>query len=84
MDVKASLVKHVEPQDNLYGPPDGAVTLSSVPGYCGKVVSAGQSAFTLAKYGDGTVSYFGDVNAEKVTIETVGIIATGFIRIQQI
>jgi hypothetical protein len=77
MDVKACLVNHVEPQDNLYGPPDGAVTHSLAPGFGGNAVSAGQSAFTLAKYGDGTVSYFGDVNAEQVTIDTVGIIATG-------
>ena len=74
MDVKACLVNHVDPQDNLYGPPDGAVTHSLGPGFGGNAVAAGQSAFTLAKYGDGTVSYFGDVNAEKVTIETVGII----------
>jgi hypothetical protein len=74
MDVKACLVTNVEPQDNLYGVPDGAVTHSLGPGFGGKPVGAGQSAFTLAKYGDGTVSYFGDINAEKVTVETVGII----------
>jgi hypothetical protein len=77
MDVKACLVTNVEPQDNLYGSPDGAVTHSLGPGFGGNAVRAGQSAFTLAKYGDGTVSYFGDVNAERVTVETVGIIAKG-------
>lgn len=77
MDVKACLLTDIEPQDNLYGPPNGAVTHSLAPGFGGNPVSADQSAFTLAKYGDGTVSYFGDVNAERVTIETVGIIAKG-------
>lgn len=77
MDVKACLVNGVAPHDNLFGTIDGAVTHSLGPGMGGKPVAAGQSAFTLAKYGEGTVSYFGDVNAEAVTIETVAIVAKG-------
>jgi hypothetical protein len=79
MDVKACLVNGVAPHDNLFGTLDGAITPSLAPGMGGKSVAAGQSAFTLAKYGEGTVSYFGDVNAEAVTIETVAMVAKGSI-----
>jgi hypothetical protein len=74
MNVKACLVTNVEPEDNLYGPAEHAVTQSLVPGFGGKSVHAGQSAFTLAKFGEGTVSFFGDVNIEEETVKTVGIV----------
>jgi hypothetical protein len=85
MDVKACLVKGVSPDDNLFGTIDtvdvdgNAIlykTPSLAPGMGGKPVGVGQSCFALAKYGTGTVSYFGDVNAEVVTIATVAAIAT--------
>jgi hypothetical protein len=75
MNVKACLVTNVEPEDNLYGTGEGAVTHSLVPGFGGNAVPAGQSAFTLAKFGEGTVSFFGDVNIEDETVKTVGIVA---------
>lgn len=75
MNVKACMVYCDNPDDILYGPVDGAVTNSMVPGFAGNPVRAGQAAIALSKFGLGTVSFFGDVNCEDTTIKTVGLIA---------
>jgi hypothetical protein len=75
MNVKACMVTNVELEDRLYGAEDDAVTHSLVPGFRGIPVSSDQVAVALAKYGAGTVSFYGDVNIEEETIKTVGMIA---------
>jgi hypothetical protein len=75
MNVKACLVTCDNRDDILFGPDDGAVTYSIVPGFGGRPVSTGQAAIALSKFGRGTVSFFGDVNCEETTIKTVGCIA---------
>ena len=75
MNVKACLVTNVKLEDRLYGAEDDAVTNSHVPGFGGNAVSSDQIAIALAKCGAGTVSFYGDVNIEKETIKTVGMIA---------
>jgi hypothetical protein len=75
MNVKACLVTNVTPQDRLYSAEDGAVTSSLVPGFGGNPVSTGQVAIALGRCGAGTVSFYGDVNIEKETITTIGMIA---------
>jgi hypothetical protein len=74
MNVKATMVTSTKAEDILYGTREGAVTYSLVPMMAGKPVDAGQATFTLAKSGHGTVSFFGDVNQETPTIETIGVI----------
>jgi hypothetical protein len=77
MDIKGSMIKHVAPEDILFGTTEGSVSYSPVPGYGGRPIEANQAAFAVAKYGEGTVSFFADVNAEDCTMATIGIIAKG-------
>mgnify|MGYP006931569430 CR=1 FL=1 len=43
----------------------------------GRDIDEGQSTVSLGKYGEGSVSYFGDVNAEEKTCDIMAIIARG-------
>ncbi|KAI2494688.1 hypothetical protein MHU86_19823 [Fragilaria crotonensis] len=65
MSVKACMVTNVEPEERLYG----AIEDES------RGISEDLVAVTLARYGAGAVSFYGDVNIEEPTIRTVGMIA---------
>lgn len=58
---KAVYLSGVSPEDNLYSDCD----------------DEGQSAVAVGKYGAGSVSFFGDVNAEQKTCDIMAIIARG-------
>lgn len=77
MNVKCCMIKDVAPEDILFGSTKDSVSYSPVPSFGGHSIAAGQAAFAVARYGEGTVSFFGDINAEECTMTTVGIIAKG-------
>jgi hypothetical protein len=77
INVKACMVRNVEPQDLLYATDEDSRSHSLVPGFGGRQVETGSSAFTLAKCGKGTVSFFGDVNAEEETMRVLQIVVKG-------
>ena len=76
-NVKACMLTHVEPSDVLFGCVDDAQSYSVVPGFGGQEIEAGSTAIAFARYGSGTVSFFGDVNHEDDTIRIMSVIARG-------
>jgi hypothetical protein len=71
------MVKDVEPGDILFGTNDSSRSYSLVPGFGGQTVAADQAVFTLARVGEGTVTFFGDVNAEDTTMDILSLVAKG-------
>lgn len=63
-NAKAVIISGVAPEDNLFNDIDDDI-------------DEGQSAVAVGKYGEGSVSFFGDVNAEKKTCDIMAIIARG-------
>jgi hypothetical protein len=77
LNVKACMVKDVEPGDVLFGTDDNLRSHSLVPGFGGQTVATGQAVFTLARVGEGTVTFFGDMNAEDMTTDILCLVAKG-------
>ena len=61
----------------LFGAQEGARSYSLVPGFGGVEIDESNTAVAFARYGEGTVSYFGDVNHEQETLEIMSVIAMG-------
>jgi len=76
-NVKACMLTNVEPQDVLFGAHENARSYSLVPGFGGQEIDKSNTAVAFAQYGEGTVSFFGDVNHEDETLEIMSIIAMG-------
>ena len=76
-NAKAVLLSGVAPEDNLFSTSDESRSYSLVPMMGGREIEASQSAVSLGKYGKGSVSYFGDVNAEEETCDIIATIARG-------
>lgn len=76
-NAKAVLLKNVDVEDVLFGTTEDSSTYSLVPQMRGQDVEEGQCAVAHGKYGDGSVSFFGDVNAEQETCRVMSIIARG-------
>lgn len=74
-NAKAVLLKNVDVEDVLFGTTEDSSTYSLVPQMRGHDVEEGQCAVAHGKYGDGSVSFFGDVNAEQETCRIMSIIA---------
>ena len=74
-NVKACMLQDVQAQDALFASVDGATTYSLVPGFGGRTVQEGSTAVAWAKVGEGTVSFFGDVNYEEPTLDIMSVIA---------
>lgn len=74
-NVKACCLANVDPSDALYSTTDDSNTYSPVPGFGGRPVGTGQTAIAWSRFGEGTVSFFGDVNHEEPTLRTMAVIA---------
>jgi hypothetical protein len=78
INVKACMLKNVPADEILFGTGDGARAYSLVPHMAGGSVDAGMAAVALGKCGEGTISFFGDVNHEEETVRTIAIVARGY------
>ena len=76
-NAKTVMLSGVAPEDNLFSTSDESRSYSLVPMMSGRDIEGGQSAVALGKYGEGSISYFGDVNAEEETCDIMAIIARG-------
>mmetsp|Transcript_11043 Transcript_11043/g.16267 ORF Transcript_11043/g.16267 Transcript_11043/m.16267 type:complete len:288 (-) Transcript_11043:154-1017(-) len=76
-NVKAVLLSDVASEDNLFGTSEESTTYSLVPHMSGRDVDEGKCAIALGKCSEGSVSFFGDVNAEEDTCAIMAIIARG-------
>ncbi|KAK1733119.1 hypothetical protein QTG54_016257 [Skeletonema marinoi] len=76
-NAKTVMLSGVAPEDNLFSTSDDSRSYSLVPMMSGRDIEGGQSAVAVGKYGEGSVSYFGDVNAEDETCDVMAIIARG-------
>mmetsp|Transcript_28486 Transcript_28486/g.61051 ORF Transcript_28486/g.61051 Transcript_28486/m.61051 type:complete len:299 (+) Transcript_28486:62-958(+) len=77
-NVKACMIKNVEPVDILFGAEEGASSYSLVPGFGGQSIGKEEVAIALGAFGQGTVSFFGDVNYEDSTLKIMAIVARGY------
>lgn len=77
INVKATLLKDVPQEEVLFGTVDGAKSYSLVPHMRGQSIGGGSAAVALGKCGEGTVSFFGDVNHQDETVRTIAILARG-------
>ena len=77
ISVKACMLDNVEPEDCLFGTTADSVSQSLVPFMAGDSIGEGLCAVAFARYGDGTVSFFGDVNAEADTVKIMAVVARG-------
>jgi hypothetical protein len=55
----------------------GAITTSIVPGFGGASLEDNMCAVAVGRYGAGFISFFGDVNAETSTLDTVTTLCRG-------
>jgi hypothetical protein len=78
INVKACMLKNVPADEILFGTDDGARSYSLVPHMAGQSISEGMAAVALGKCGEGTISFFGDVNHEDETVQTIAIVARGY------
>ena len=69
------MLSGVAPQDNLFGTTGDSVLISLVSGMAGQDIEEGQCAIALGEFGGGSVSFFGDVNAEESTVQIMAVIA---------
>ena len=76
-NVKAVMLKDVDPEDNLFGTSSESRSYSLVPMMAGQDIDEGLCAIAVGKCGEGSVSFFGDVNAEDDTCNIMSIIARG-------
>lgn len=77
INVKAVMMKCVATEDILFGTTSGSVSHSLVPFMAGLDVEEGLAAVAFGKFGEGSVSFFGDVNAEETTCAIMAVIARG-------
>lgn len=75
-NVKACMITNVAAADTLFGTTDDSTSYSLVPSMQGKKIGTGQVGIALGRYGEGSVSFFGDVNHETETLQIMAIIAT--------
>lgn len=71
------MLKNVDPKDNLFGTSSESRSYSLVPMMAGQDIDEGLCAIAVGKCGEGSVSFFGDVNAEDDTCNIMSIIARG-------
>jgi len=76
-NVHACMLKDVPPHETLYGSMDDDASHFVVPEMAGVPIGSGSVAVAYGKYGQGTVSFFGDVNYEEQTLELMAVIAKG-------
>jgi hypothetical protein len=76
-NVKACMLQNVDTEDVLFGAVEGAKSYSLVPGFGGQDVGENQTAVAFSRFGNGTVSFFGDVNHEEATLKIMSVIARG-------
>jgi hypothetical protein len=77
INVKASLLKDVPSDEILFGTGEGARSYSLVPHMAGQSIDTDRAVVALGKCGQGTVSFFGDVNHEDETVRIIAIVARG-------
>eukprot|EP00040_Diaphanoeca_grandis_P015057 m.76646 g.76646 ORF g.76646 m.76646 type:complete len:421 (-) comp24920_c0_seq3:204-1466(-) len=73
-NVKSCLLSHVSENDALFGTPSNASVHSLVPHMQGTPLKPNLCPFALGQFGAGCIGFFGDVNAEKPTMTTVGVV----------
>jgi hypothetical protein len=78
INVKATMLNNVPADEVLFGTDAGARSYSLVPSMRGQSIEEGMVAVALGKCGQGTVSFFGDVNHEDETVRTIAIVARGY------
>lgn len=67
----------VAPDDVLFGASSESQSQSLVPAVTGLDIEEEICTIALGKFGDESISFFGDVNAEEDTCATLAIIACG-------
>jgi hypothetical protein len=77
INVKAVMLKDVPADEILFGTGADARSYSLVPHMAGQSIDEGMTTVALGKCGQGTVSFFGDVNHEDETVRTIAIVARG-------
>lgn len=77
INVKASMAKNVAAEDLLFSTTNSSVSYSNVPFMAGVEIEEGLAAVAFGKFGQGSVSFFGDVNAEDDTCTIMAVIARG-------
>lgn len=76
INVKAVMMKDVDAEEVLFGTTSSSVSHSLVPSMAGLALGAGLAAtVAFGKVGEGSVGFFGDVNAEKDTCAILAVIA---------
>jgi hypothetical protein len=68
--VKATMLSNVVPEERVFYAGEGKQSMSMVPGF-GSDVESDKCPLAFAKIQKGAIGFFGDVNAETVTILTV-------------
>jgi hypothetical protein len=77
INVNAAMLKDVPADEILFGTVEGARIHKLGPQTGVLSIDAGRAAVALGKCGQGTVSFFGDVNHEYETVCTIAIVARG-------
>lgn len=77
INVKAVMMRGVPTEEILFGTTGSSVSHSNVPFMAGLPMENGLAAVALGKFGEGSVSCFGDVNAEDDTCAIMAVIARG-------
>eukprot|EP00752_Nemacystus_decipiens_P018235 g16363.t1 len=78
INVKAVMMACVPTKEVLFGTTSSSpVSHSLVPTMRGLKVAEGLAAVALGKFGEGLVSFFGDVNAQETTCAIMAVIANG-------
>lgn len=77
INVKAVMMRGVATEDILFGTTSSSVSHSNVPFMAGEGLEEGLAAVAFGKFGEGSVSFFGDVNAETNTCDIMAVIARG-------
>ena len=77
INVKAVMMTCVPTEEILFGTSSSSVSHSLVPFMAGEELEEGLVAVALGKFGEGLVSFFGDVNAEAPTCAIMAVIARG-------
>jgi hypothetical protein len=79
ISVKAVMLERVPADEILFGTdPDVGSRPGSMAAYLRESADGDMAAVALGKCGEGTVSFFGDVNHEDETVRTIAIVARGF------
>ena len=76
-NVKSILIKNVDPEEILFGTTEDAKSYSLVPHMSGQHIGGGLASIAFGRCKNGTISFFGDVNLEKPTIQTMAVLARG-------